>query len=194
MFQYFTANNLISPNQSGFRPGDSCINQLSSIRHEIYWSFDNGFEVRGVFPDISKAFYKVWRESLIFKVNQYGISGNLLQLAKSFLKNRKHRVFFLNGEALSWANVMAGVPQGSILGPLLFLIYVNDLSDNLLSDPKLFADDTFLFSVLHYKILTAEDLNDNFKKYVSGRNIHQWKMSFNPDEYIVSESQQETSI
>ena len=65
MFKIFTSNNLISPNQSGFKPGDSCINQLLSITHEIYKSFDEGLEGRGVFLDISKAFNKVWHEGLI---------------------------------------------------------------------------------------------------------------------------------
>ena len=65
MFIYFSANKLISKNQSGFQPGDSCINQLLSITHEIFTSFDNGLEVRSVFLDISKAFDKVWYEGLI---------------------------------------------------------------------------------------------------------------------------------
>ena len=80
MFKFFIENELISPNQSGFKPGDSCINQLLAITHEIYQSFDDGFEVGGVFLDISKAFGKVWHESLIFKLKQNGISGNLLNL------------------------------------------------------------------------------------------------------------------
>ena len=77
MFKFFIENELISPNQSGFKPGDSCINQLLAITHEIYKSFDDGFEVRGVFLDISKAFDKVWYEGLIFKLKENGISGNL---------------------------------------------------------------------------------------------------------------------
>ena len=68
MFKFFIENELISPNQSGFKPGDSCINQLLAITHEIYKSFDDGFEVRGVFLDISEAFDKVWHEGLIFKL------------------------------------------------------------------------------------------------------------------------------
>ena len=89
MFKFFIENELISPNQSGFKPGDSCINQLLAITHEIYKSFDDGFEVRGVFLDISKLFDKVWHEGLIFKLKQNGISGNLLNPLCDFLRNRK---------------------------------------------------------------------------------------------------------
>ena len=123
MFTFFTENNLISPNQSGFRPGDSCVNQLLAITHEIYKSFDEGFEVRGVYLDISN--FKVWHEGLLLKLNQNGISGNLLNLLRDFLSCRKQRVV-LNGQHSSWNNVTAGVLQGSVLGLLLFLIYIND--------------------------------------------------------------------
>ena len=95
MFKFFIENELISPNQSEFKPGDSCTNQLLAITHEIYKSFDESFEVRGVFLDISKAFDKVWHEGLIFKLN--GISGNLINLLCYFLRNRKQRVL-LNGQ------------------------------------------------------------------------------------------------
>ena len=93
----FLFNELISPNQSGFKPGDSCINQLLAITHGIYKSFDDGFEVRGVFLDISKAFDKVWHEGLIFELKQNGISDNLLNLFCDFLRNRKQRVL-INGQ------------------------------------------------------------------------------------------------
>ena len=84
MFTFFTDNNLISPNQSGFRLGDSCVNQFLAITHEIYKSFDERFEVRGVFLDISKAFDKVCHEGLLLKQNQNGTSGNLLILLRNF--------------------------------------------------------------------------------------------------------------
>ena len=76
MFEFFTDSELISSNQTGFKPGDSCINQLLCITHDIYQSFDNGLETRAVFLDISKAFYKVWHEGLLYKLKQNGISGN----------------------------------------------------------------------------------------------------------------------
>ena len=141
MFIYFSANKLISKNKSGFQPGDSCINQLLSITHEIFTSFDNRLKVRSVFLDISKAFDKVWQEGFIFKLKQNAISGD-----------KKQRVV-LNGQNLSWSSVHAGVPQGSILGQLLFLIYINDLSDNLTSNARLSADDTSLFSCSRCKHL-----------------------------------------
>ena len=86
---YLLENNLILPNQSGFKPGDSCINQLLSITHEIYNSFDERLEVRSVFLDISKAFGKVWHRGLLFKLSQNGISGKLVDLLSSFLSDRK---------------------------------------------------------------------------------------------------------
>ena len=89
LFAFFIVNELISSNQSGFKPGDSCINQLLSITHEIYKSFNDGYEVRGVFLDISKAFDKVWHNGLIYKLKQNGVSGNLLNLIIGFLDARK---------------------------------------------------------------------------------------------------------
>ena len=130
MFGFFIENDLISQHQPGFKPGDSCINQLLSITHEIYQSFDEGFDVRSVLLDTSKAFDEVWHNGLIFKLKKNGISGNLLNLLSNFLRNKKQRVV-LTGETFSWADVNAGVPQGSILCPLLFLIYINDLADGL---------------------------------------------------------------
>ena len=178
MFKFFIENELISSNQSGFKPGDSCVNQLVSITHEIYKSFDKGHEVRGVFLDISKAFEKVWYDGIIFKLTQNGISGNLLKLLHDFLSERRQRVV-LNGQASTWTNITAGVPQGSILGPLLFLMYNNDLSEWLSTNTKLFADDTSLFSVIHESQISANVLNKDLEM------IHnwafQWKMNFNPD-------------
>ena len=104
-------------------------------------SFDDGFEVRGVFLDISKALDKVWHKGINFKLKQNRISGKLLNVLSDLLINRKQRII-LNGQVSSWTGVTAGVPQGSILGPLLFLVYINDIADGLSSNAKLFADDT----------------------------------------------------
>ena len=144
-YKHISDNNLLSPNQSGFRTGDSCINQLLSITH-IFHCFGEGMETTTIFLDISKSFSKVWHKGIIYKLRQYGFSGNLLALLTDFLSNRKQRVV-LNGQHSSWADIKAGVPQDSILGPILFLVYINNLTEKLHSNPKLFADNTSLFSI-----------------------------------------------
>ena len=156
---YFSANKLISKAQSGFQPGDSCINHLLSITHEIFTPFDNGLEVRSAFLDISKAFDKAWYEGLVSKLKHNTIFGELFHILFDFLSNRKQRVV-LNGQNSSWANVHAGVPQGSILGPLIFLIYISDLSDNLTSNAKLFADYASLFAVVHDVNTSSKELQN----------------------------------
>ena len=103
---------------------------------------------------MSKAFDKVWHQGLIFKLKSIGVSDSLLSLIESFLSNRFQRVL-LNGQTSEWLPVKAGVPQGSILGPLFFLIYINDLSDDIVSTVELFADDTSQFSVLHDSNISA---------------------------------------
>ena len=96
----------------------------------MYKSFDDGLEVRGIFLDISKAFDKEWHAGLLLKLSLNGIFGNLLKLLRDFLYCCKQRVV-LNGQNSSWENVNAEVSQGSILGPLFFQIYINDLSNGV---------------------------------------------------------------
>ena len=122
LYSHLERENFLNPNQLGFRPGDSTINQLLSITHSIFEAFDcnPSLEVRSVYLDISKAFDRVWHEGLIYKLKRCGVSGNLLLLLKGFLSDRKQRTV-LNGQASAWGNVSAGVPQGSILGPFAFL-------------------------------------------------------------------------
>ena len=98
----------------------------------------------GNFPSNWKRGNRVWHEALIFKLSSYGISDSLLYLFNSFLSERLQRMV-LNGRVSEWRKVLAGVPQGSILGPLLFLIFINDIPANLECNVKIFADDTSLF-------------------------------------------------
>ena len=102
----------------------------------------------------------------------------MINILNDFLTNRKQRVV-LNAQCSSWVDIRAGVPQGSILGPLLFLIYVNDLPNGLKSECKVFADDTSLFSVAHHLNTSASDINNDLKLISDW--AFQWKMSFNPD-------------
>ena len=178
LYSYLTENNLITANQSGFRPDDSCTNQLLSLVHEIHESFNCGLEVRSIYLDMSKAFDKVWHEGLIFKLKQNGIEGNLLNLFQNYLTNRKQRVI-LNGMESNWGDIRAGVPQGSVLGPLLFLIYINDLEEGIESHVKFFADDTSLFSIIEDPMVSADKLQHDLN--LISEWARQWKMSFNPD-------------
>ena len=162
IFSLFIENDLISQNKSDFEPVDTCTNQLLSITLEIFKSFDDGWEVRGVFLDISKTFDKVWHEGLLLKLRLKRISGNLLKFMEDFLAIRYHRIV-LNWQVSKWAAVKAGVPQGSIYGLLLFLIYNNNLSNELSSNPRLYADDTFLFSVVRDTNLLTNALNNTLK-------------------------------
>ena len=115
-------------------------------------------EVRYIFLDLSKAFDKVWHQGLLFKLESFGIRGKLLNLLEDDLSNRFQRVL-LNRQESSWFPIKAGVPQGSIIEPLLFLIYINDLPDRLNAIGKLFADDTSLFSILQDPNESAKYLN-----------------------------------
>ena len=180
LYSFFEDNKLFTNCQSGFRKGDSCISQLLAIVHEISRNFDANpsIDTRGIFLDISKAFDRVWHEGLIYKLQTYGITGPLLGLIKDFLSDRLQRVT-INGQTSSWEKVLAGVPQGSILGPLLFLIYVNDLPSGIKSNVKIFADDTSLFSKVTNFATSATMLNSDM---VTVSNwAKKWKMSFNPD-------------
>ena len=178
LYNYLNTNQLITVNQSGFRPGDSTTNQLLFLINEIHESFENNLEVRAVFLDISKAFDKVWHDGLIFKLKQNGICGNLLHLFQSYLYKRKQRVV-INGSYSEFSLIESGVPQGSVLGPLLFLIYINDLEKNVKSNIKFFADDTMLYSIVKDPLISANDLNHDLDLIT--RWAYQWKMEFNPD-------------
>ena len=165
-----THNKLLNNCQSGFRPNDSCINQLISITQNIYRAFDaNPFlEIWGVFLDLSKAFNKAWHKGLLHKLKNKGINRNVLKFIKSFLHNRCQRVV-LNGQSSSWLSIRAGIPQGSVLGPLFCLIYINDLPEGLNSEAKLFADDTSIFSIVNCVSTSASTINsDLLKTYKTG--------------------------
>ena len=137
-----------------------------NMKYEIFSSFDRNYEVRAVFLDISKVFDKVWYKKIIHKVTRNGISENSLNLLTGILRNRKQRVTH-NHQSSSWANINAVVSQGSILGLLLFLIYINDLSHNLQCNPTLFADDTSLFSTVKMPERIANNLSNNLKEIIN---------------------------
>ena len=174
---YMVQNNILTEHQSGFRHNDSTVNQLVLICNEMNKAIDNGKEVRIVFCDISKAFDRVWHKGLLHKLQNIGIQGPLLHWFQSYLENRQQRVV-LNNSQSEWTFVQAGVPQGSILGPILFLIYINDIVSEIDINIKLFADDTSLYVTAENVVAQAEDLNRNLRFINTWANT--WLVDFNP--------------
>ena len=134
-------------------------------------------EVRGVFLDLPKAFDRVWHDGLLYKLKSNGTEGNLFELINALLNNRCQWVV-LNGQPSVWKLVTAGVPQGSVLDPLFFLIYINGLPLGL-TTVKLFADDTSLFSVVNNASVSASRLN-NYLVKIRGWDFN-WRVLFNSD-------------
>ena len=180
IYDFLLNERLLKPNQSGFRLSDSRINQLLAITHEIFESFDcnRSLEVRSLFLDISKAFGKFWHRGLLYKRKSMGISSELYDLIEDYLSGRFQRVI-LNGQTSSWRSILAGIPQASILGPLLFLLYINDLPKGLKTNEKLFADDTSLFTIVKDKNKSANALNNDLS--LISKWAFNWKMLFGPD-------------
>ena len=156
---FLKKSNLISLNQLRFKSDDSYINQLLSITHEIY-----------VNHLTMVLMFVVLHKSLLYKSKQNRISGNLLDTMTEILNSRKQRVA-LNRQLSSWASIETGIPQGSILGPLLLLIYINNLSDDLITNPKLFANDTspfFCKKVFFCFVNTSStNLNNDLSKMIN---------------------------
>ena len=142
---HLSKNNLLSDIQYGFRSSRSTADVLTVISHRISESLDGGFISRAIALDISKAFDRVWHKGLLHKISSYGIAGNVFSIIKSFLSDRFIRVV-IDGQKSEAHSINAGVPQGSILGPTLFLLYINDLPNHILrSFVDIYADDTTIY-------------------------------------------------
>ena len=143
---------LLSKLQHGFRANRSCLTQLLEYFQEVHDMLDAGKPVDAIYLDCKKAFDTIPHKRLLAKLEAYGITGKLLKWIECFLTNRTQRVV-VNGVLSDILPVLSGVPQGSVLGPLLFLIYINDLLDGISSNGKLFADDSKIFR----EIVSEED-------------------------------------
>ena len=152
---HMNGKNMFSNCQYGFRNKRSCILQLLDVLDDWSRFYDENKQIDCVYMDIKKAFDTIPHNRLLLKLEKYGIQGNILKWIRDFLHGRRQRVM-LNGEFSSWKPVTSGVPQGSVLGPVLFIIYVNDLPDSLESFCKIFADDT--------KVYTAVDKRSDQEK------------------------------
>jgi len=174
-------HNVITLKQSGFTPGDSTTCQLVHLYHLFTEALDNQKDIRIVFCDISKAFDRVWHQGLLYKLKKIGISGALLNWFKNYLDNRKQHVV-INGQYSSCSQIMAGVPQGSVLGPLLFLIYINDITNVIQSEVRLFADDTILYVYVDNPVESAKALNSDLENMTKWAD--QWLVKFSPPKTV----------
>ena len=149
---HLDSNNIISSHQHGFRHRKSCLTALLEYFEDISQYLDEGTPCDSVYLDCQKAFDTVPIKRLILKLDSVGIRGKVLKWISEFLTNREQRVL-LRGQASEWAHVISGVSQGSVLGPVLFLVYINDIVSNIDSTIKLFADDAKMYRT----IKTQED-------------------------------------
>ena len=147
MMQYLLDNNVIVHQQHGFVPKKSCFTNLLQTFEAWTDAVDSGFGVDVVYLDYGKAFDSVPHLCLIEKLKGYGIGGNLLLWLENFLHNRSQRVV-LNGTESQWSDVTSGVPQGSVLGPLLFVLYINDKAEFIECQLGVFADDTMMYKII----------------------------------------------
>jgi hypothetical protein len=175
---YFKGNYLISIWQSGFIPGHSTTTHLVEIYHSFCQSVSDGKEVRVVFCVVSRSFDRVWHKGLLFKLEKCGISGSLLEWLKNYLQDRYQRVV-INGQLSTWKQTVAGVPQGSVLGPLLFLIFINDITYVIQHCKiRLYADDTTLFIEVDDRVRAAEQIDEDLKAMSDWANT--WLVKFSP--------------
>ena len=177
IFNYIIQHALLYAYQSGFLKGHSTVFQLLEIYHRICQKLDDRMINILIFCDISKAFDRVWHKGLKKKLKSYGISGPLLNWLEDYISDRKQAVF-INNERSNLGSVKSGVPQGSVLGPLLFLLYINDITDNVTNLARLFADDTSLaYSGDNFQIMET-DINRDLR--ILNEWAETWLVDFNP--------------
>lgn len=177
IMSHLETENILSTYQHGFRRRRSCESQLLLTIHDLASSFDKRQQIDAILLDFSKAFDKVPHQRLLMKLDHYGIEGNTLRWIGDFLSGRTQSVI-LDGDFSETAPVVSGVPQGTVLGPLLFLIYINDLPDRVSSNVRIFADDTLLYR-------TISSPNDSLELQRDLDSLQDWEdkwlMSFNPE-------------
>ena len=169
-------HDILVPYQHGFREGLSCDTQLIQFIDDLHTGVNTAKQVDCIVMDFAKAFDKVSHDRLLYKLEGYGIRGKTLSWISDFLHGRSQRVV-IDGENSSSCPVTSGVPQGSVLGPILFLLYINDIGDNISSQIRLFADDTILYKVINSDADAAmlqADI-DKLEKWCDD-----WQMTFHP--------------
>ena len=175
LMSHLLTNNLLSAYQFGFIPDRSCTTQLLHVLDYFTQHLDNGNPVDVIYLDFQKAFDSVPHQRLIQKLSSFGVHGKVLHWIKDFLRNRTQQVI-LNGQKSSSIPVTSGVPQGSVLGPLLFTMFVNDIPSVVLSPTFMFADHTKIFHFIRNRDDHATLQNDLNLLY--DWSVH-WQLKFN---------------
>ena len=168
-------SNILTPKQHGFRKHHSCTTQLILATHDWAKAVDAGHQVDIAICNFSKAFDTVPHERLKAKLHMYWIHGKVRYWIINFLTQRKQRVV-INSTSSEWDEVTSGVHQGTVLGPLIFLLYINDITDNLHSEIRLFADDCILYNVVK-STADCEKLQKDIDLLAEWGN--KWQMQFN---------------
>ena len=181
IMEHLQRNNLIAKEQHGFVPGRSCCTQLLETLDDWTQVLDEGGTIDAVYMDFQKAFDTVPHRRLLAKISAYGIEGNVLKWIEAFLSNRTQRVV-VGGDTSNEADVWSGIPQGSVLGPLLFVIFINDLPDKLSSVVKMFADDTKVYTRSDAEGSTEQLQNDlhELENWSSS-----WLLKFHPQKCCI---------
>ena len=160
---HLTSNDIISYRQAAYLKGDSTVNQLLYIVDYIRKSWSKGHVTQSLFLDISAAFDKVWHNGLLAKLQQISVLDSCYDLFISYLNERK-QIVMVDGVKSEAVSIKAGIPQGSRLGPVLFILYINDIKENLESDILIFADDTTLLANASDPNETSQKINRDLKK------------------------------
>ncbi len=170
VISHFKRNKHFTRKQFGFLDGRSCSLQLLKVLDVWTNAVESGDVIDCIYMDYAKAFDKVPHRRLVGKLSAYGINDDIVRWIEAFLTNR-HQQVAVNGELSDLEKVKSGIPQGSVLGPLLFVIYINDLPDLLQSQPYLFADDTKIFKVIK-SAFDQKTLQDDLNK------LHHWSSTW----------------
>ena len=185
LYEFFESHNILFENQFGFRKNNSTVYALMEITEKIKESVDNGKFGCGIFIDLKKAFDTVNHKILLDKLEHYGVRGTLLKWFESYLTDRKQFVFY-NGVSSDVKDISCGVPQGSVLGPLLFLIYINDLPD--ISDKLkffLFADDTNMYYESNNLQNMEKFINQELKKLSLWLHVNRLALNVSKTNFVI---------
>ena len=164
MLTQCSCHKVANPSQHGFLKARSCLTNILCFLEDVTKWVDKGSPVDIIYLDFKKAFDKVPHQRLLLKLKAHGIGNGMINWIEKWLIDRRQRVV-VDGEVSNWKSVLSGVPQGSVLGPILFLIYINDLDDDITSKLLKFADDTKVFRKIELKLkqLKVMQIDSNYK-------------------------------